>query len=70
MTNIEWKELCEWAENLKGIKVNEINIILHTWQNKIGIVVFNDGDIIDSNNNLIALKRTPQQIKSIIENLL
>jgi hypothetical protein len=83
MTDKEWKELCEWAEKLGSKRivvgynefVGEKSIYIYSvgvnffCSDKIGLVIQQDGSI-SNGRTYIAKNRTPQQIKSIIENLL
>ena len=69
MTDKEWKELCEWIETIDCYKVVGFGFY------DLGkYTIYKSGRIsvnINKNRELeLANKRTPAQIKAIIENLL
>lgn len=63
MTNIEWKELCEWAKSIDD------NALITDSYVEIGNLYYYKDGIIYS-EGIIARNRSPEKIKSIIENLL
>jgi len=69
MTDKEWKELCEWV---KGKYSNKLTVSDNyiTFSDDYGELVFDKFGNILTNDSIITFRRTPAQMKSIIENLL
>lgn len=82
MIDKEWKELCEWAKNLKTDRVfvcqrTENDIVKYMYITirdayTEPLDIYQDGSIYYANGYdcVIVNNRTPAQLKSIIENLL
>lgn len=76
MTDKEWNELCDWV---KSLKINRVKAIDYNDKSGERLIVFygaeddlrfyKDGDIY-VNIGCLRGRRTPEQIKAIIENLL
>ena len=63
MTDKEWQELCQWAKS-----INEDTFITDRYVELGNLYYYKDGTIYSE--GIMARSRTPQQMKSIIENLL
>ena len=72
MTDKEWKELCEWVKSLNDNSHITIlpNKNIRFYGMKMNLEFDKDGCIATQEGYLLVVRRTPQQIKSIIENLL
>lgn len=79
MTDKEWKELCDWADNNKFqvLHIGDRSNIYVEIDNNRRFVIYNSGAIfmefkyIDTSMDIfITRNRTVKQIKAIIENLL
>lgn len=83
MTDKEWKELCDWAERLDYERIEvEHNEVLdektiyiksvdesYLYGRRVGLEINQDGSIYNGRVYIVE-NRTPEQIKTIIENLL
>lgn len=69
MTDKEWKELCEWAEENHSNKLTVSGKYIK-FCDDYDELVFDKAGTIFAGISIITFRRTPEQIKAIIENLL